>query len=235
MRGWFWAMVVFLAGCYTEVDVDGEDNGVFFPSLRASVPLGGRPAPREGETDPAAVDSGNRLEFELTGTSGSDTQTLNAGDVIHFEGSSFFGPGDVAVDWDLYTASALVRLRWEAVRTLWLDGLTGLAATYVDTEVARGAETARDSDFTLGPEFGFRATWQPHQVVGVYGQALLYWGFGSEGPASMGTAELGATARVSGVTTFLLGWRWQSYNQDRSGSDLNLDMSGPLLGVSFDF
>ena len=237
IRGWFWVVPIVLGACYTQVDVNGDDGEVFFPSLRASVPLGESPAPAEEvdeRKDSAAPDSGNRLEFELSGTSGSDTQTLNVGDVINFEGSSFFGPGDVSIDWDLYTASALVSFRWPVAPTLRLDALAGLAGVYASTEVSRGAERAGDSSVTLGPQFGFRANWQPHHVIGLYGQGTLYWGLGSQF-ATLGAAELGATARVSKVTMLFLGWRWWAYSEDRGGSDLDLDMSGPLLGVSFDF
>ena len=240
-RAVIWLLSLSIGGCYTEVDVRGRDEAVFFPALRASVPFGEQsPPPERTDEDAKPVQQretviGNRLEFEVSGASGSDQQVIGANEVVNFGDISLFGPGEVNVDWDIYTVSALASIRGKLTPELRLDGLFGLAGTHATTEVARGTTSSRDSTFSFGPQIGARLNWQPHHVVGLYGQMNATWGFGSGGAVTLAGAELAATARVSRVAVIFAGWRWWSYDEDRGGSDLDLGMSGPLLGIGFDF
>jgi len=247
------ALITVAEGCgqLTQVDVEAEDRHVFFPVLRAVWHVDPKITPddpkREEETPGAEQEQFDRsmqvaLEFDFSGGQGDSTQDLDYQQVIDFDGTSFLGPGPVKSEFTLYIGTIAARLRWPVARTISFDGLFGMGLDRLDLELSKDARSARDTTTTIGPYLGARMNWQPSAVIGAYAQAFAYVGvlgisdslFGI-GSASHSGADLAATLTPVRNVTLFGGWRFLSYEEDRSGSDVELKMSGPIAGLRLDF
>jgi len=250
------AAIPAVAGCrvWTLVDVEAQDRRVIFPVLRAVwhvdptlEPEDPRP---EEESPPAASEEFDgkmqlALEFDFTGGQGDSTQNLDFMEVIDFDDTEFYGPGPVKSEFTLFFGTVAARLRWPVSRTISFDGLFGLGFDRLDLELSDGVKSARDTTVTIGPYVGARMNWQPFAVIGAYGQAFGYAGvvgaadsYSSSGimAASLSSgAELALTITPQQNVTLFGGWRVWSYNEKRTGSDVELTMSGPIAGLRLDF
>jgi hypothetical protein len=247
------AGIAAVGGCgrWTEVDVEAQDRRVIFPVLRAVWHVDPRKEPEDpspGEEAPSAapeeVDRRMQvaLEFDFTGGQGDSTQNLDLLEMIDFDDTEFYGPGPVKSEFSLFSGTIAARLRWPVSRTISFDGLFGLGLDRLDLELSDAVKSARDTTTTIGPYLGARMNWQPFAVVGAYVQAFGYVGvlgfsdsYSGIAAASHSGAELALTITPHRSVTLFGGWRVWSYNEERSGSDVDLRMSGPIAGLRLDF
>ena len=240
--GFLAAMLLPIAACRTQVDVEAGDNSVFFPVVRAVWALDqGENRPErtgevgaEAEPDLMPAGIGWSLEVDVAGGRGEDVQTITGSEVIHVGDTSFLGPTSVQVQWDLYVATLAARARIPLGGNFSIDGLGGLGIDHLRIRLSDAGNVEKETSTTVGPFLGARINWQASKLLGVYGQ---FNGFLGVGDATATQTGLDLALTVRPVRSFMLfgGWRTWVYREDRFGSDFELAMSGPMAGLQFDF
>lgn len=215
-------LLVLAAGCGT-IGIEGEDDGVLFPSARV-----------RSRPDRTGTGWFTGAEAELAWGSGSSVQALPAGESIDFHGEVFSGPGSVDLDFDLLLAHAAGSGGYAFGERFRVEGLYGLSLQRLDLEVSGGGESERDIDTGVGVMFGGRTTWQATDWLHLYAQGSFHTGFSGDF-VEVGTVDLGAGASRKGPVELLVGWRWWFYEADSVGSDVELDLSGPFLTFGLKF
>jgi len=209
--------------------IEGRDEEVFVPGLRARFRLDEGKGP---EAD-AADGSGHFLEVAVLGGSGEDSQRIDATQTIEFGGESFSGPADVSSGFDLSIGHVAWARRIAAERWLALTGLAGLGFARSDVELASGAVRASEDDFAVNAVLG--------GGLAVPLSRRFEIAFDLEGTlvpiddVQFWSAELGVRVRATDHLGFFGGWRTIHYERVRSGSDLDLEASGPALALELAF
>jgi hypothetical protein len=218
-------LVACLAGCRTPTDYEGRDTFVFFPAIRASIPA--RPEAPEGDE--------LFFDFDLSGGRGSSGQFLSGGEFIDFDGTTFNGPTVVNGDFDLFVFTATARKPVPIGKKVRTDVLVGLSLEYLDLELSSNGLRARDTSFSVGPLFAGRLGYWPWEELGAYFELHTTLGWGSGAMVMFGGADVGITAQATDQLSVFAGWRWWEYDEERDRSEIHLKLSGPFLGVQFDF
>lgn len=228
----FLPFVACTAGCVvwtdSTVDIEGEDENVVFPLARASWEL----IPNTRGEEMEAVEGTLTLDLEAAYTEADFNQNLSSGRSINFDHVEFPGPSRVAGDADLITASASVRGGMMILEQLRLEGILGVGLSHMDLELESGATRERDINTAVGPLFGARFTWQPLTAAGLYAQGTVLAGVEH---TSVAVGEVGIVLTPIRPVSIVGGWRWLGYREDRSRSDVDLDLSGPIVGLQVTF
>jgi hypothetical protein len=165
-------------------------------------------------------------------------QYLQGGEEIDFKDFSISGPAPVAAESELFQFSISSRGGVWYRDKVAVEPLVGLGWSYNRLQVQSGIQQGRDYSWSIGPLGGMQIRVYPIQWLGLYAMGTIYGGFG-EGDSdfiSIGRGEIGLILNPVAGISFLGGWRWLSYREERhSGSDVDLDLSGPLLGLQLVF
>jgi hypothetical protein len=219
------------AGCQIPVDFEGRDQGVFFPAFRATVQL--EPSRQEQGEQPAK--SGTLyLDLDVSGGSGRDSQTIAGTEFIRFDGTDFSGPATVTGDWGLILGAVSARAGWE-IRKARIQGFVGLGLAHLDMEMSVPGNRAHDTSTSLGPYFGARAEYDALRWLSIYGQVSGMLGWGNGGPVDLAGFDIGVLGRPADRVGIFAAYRFWGYREDRSPSAIDLEMSGPVLGIQLDF
>jgi|GEM_PF-3428228 len=222
-------------------DINLGDKGVFFPSLRITTAEPLSLASKETPADPESMRKPERtfsIELDLSGGSGDDSQSLQSGESIRFEGTTFSGPGTVDGEFDLVAGSLALRVdmpRSESARAAFL---VGLGFTELDLELSQNGTKERDTSSALGLMLGVLAEIQFSSRTSFQGRFTLMLGKtgGDEDDGVVLTQlEAGLLWAIAGGVSVFGGFRHWSYEQNRTGSDVDIEMSGPVLGVQIGF
>jgi hypothetical protein len=229
---------------WTQKDVEVEDGSVLFPVVRAVWNID----PKLGEVESARGDATAQrqgvdldramqiaVELDVSKGSGESTQNLSGSEMISFDGVSLFGPTSVDVDFDVTFATAAARFRWPVVPTVSIDGLLGVGLDRLDIKLRDNGQSVRDTTTTMGPLVGARVNWQPIDLLGAYGKVFGYVGVVGDEVVSHLGAEVALTVSPFRQIEIFGGWRVWSYEEDRAGSDVELEMSGPIVGLQVEF
>ena len=164
----------------------------------------------------------------------SDTaQQVGAGQLLSLNGTTFFGPTDVAADFALYSWTVAARGGVRIREILSLEGLGGLGIQSYDLE--SGGGTVHDSKVSGGPLIGGRATLHLIPWVDIYTQTHATFGVGYEA-GTLASYEAGATISPLPGLALLAGWRWWNFDEDRDGEgDVEIKLSGPMVGAVVTF
>ncbi len=226
-------LALLLVSCAPEsASIRGEERGAFIPMLRVRQSLDGRlPAPPEsGEVRMRAM-----LEFDLAYGHGESDQSVDAGDDVDFAGTQFFGPAEVDSEYDLTAVRARVTMGSD-IGIFRFEGITGLGANHFDLRVSSGALEDDDHTTSLGFLLGLRGAVQPTPWSEFYVTVEEFLGGGSGDPVEVSMVEVGMTFSPPGLGAGLvLGWRRWRYIEERSGSDVNLELSGLMVGMELRF
>jgi hypothetical protein len=226
-------LLLLVVSCAPEsASIRGEERGAFIPMLRMRRSMDGRlPAPPEsGEMRVRSM-----LEFDLAYGHGETDQSVDAGEDVDFAGTQFFGPADVDSDYDLTTMRARVSVGPD-INIFRFEGITGLGANHFDLRVSSGALEDHDHTTSLGFLLGLRGAVQPTPWSEFYITVEEFLGGGSGNPVEVSMVELGVTLTPPGLGAGLvIGWRRWRYLEERSGSDVNLELSGFMVGVEMRF
>lgn len=213
-------LVLGLAAC-TATPIEIRDGG--------ATQVEGRFLYRWDEPDAEGAWSG--LELEVGGADGDDTQELALGDAVDFGGTTFLGPGPLAIDYELRRASlAFVHGRENEEVRAWIA--LGLGWQEIDLRLATATQRAHGSDGWGGvlAALGFR--WSPVELVGLETRGELL----TQLEASRSELEVAAVFPPRAPLGLALGWRWvDSYTVLEGGSDVDLRLNGPFVALRVTF
>ena len=115
----------------------GEDEDVFFPTVRATWELlPGRGARDESQDEERGVVEGTfSLDFEASYAEAEFTQSLGSREVIVLDGVEFVGADQVKGDVELSMASLSARGGMSLFDQLKLEGIAGLGVAYMELEL----------------------------------------------------------------------------------------------------
>jgi hypothetical protein len=239
VMGWRPGLVLgcaLLAGCNTtSVDIESEDRNSFFPALRVSYPF--FPNPQQESSSPAPRVSGRlALDADVSWGQGDASQALPVGENVNFDGVQFNGPTRVTQDYDLLVGTMNLRGGFGLRDLVFIEGLVGVGATRLDLTLESPLQRESDRSVSLGPGAGLRGTVAPLSWLEAYVQIHGLIGFGEGEVRTLETVEAALRIAPTSYIAIFAGWRWWDYEQERSGeSDLELKLSGPLLGLQFTF
>jgi hypothetical protein len=231
---------LLLVGCATKVEV--SDRDVTFPTLHASyrLPSGDEdePAEKNGDGEARSRPPPERtwsLEFRYTRASGDGTQTLDEGDTIRLGREDFKGPGVVESDYVLEVASLALATERRLDLGFRLHGYGGLEIERLDLELEMEDQRESDTLVSGGPVVGVGVELRPIEWISARAGGRIAYAMGDNSLVFHTGFEAGAAIRpVKGLSIFG-GWRWWTYALKREKSDVLVDLSGPIIGVSIGF
>jgi hypothetical protein len=225
------AMATVIAGCGSGLTpVKGEDNNVFFPSVRVSYPVSDHDS-LHGLSDKA-------LEVDVSQGKGNGHQTLNAGEALSFGGTTLFGPVDIQQTFNLDVASAALRFRFPHDMPVFLELLFGVLYTDLDLRLQSGGFSAqrhfRDAGGIGGVGIGAHVS--AHLVLDLR-LVLDLVPFNIDRARSMQSLDLSASYWLSPNVAMTGGYRQWKYGIRGDGaSDIdNLVWRGLAAGVALSF
>jgi hypothetical protein len=222
-------LLLMLASCAPEsTSIRGKERGAFIPMVRLRQSLDGKsPSP----PDSHEMRGRSMFEFDIAYGHGESDQTIDAGEDVDFAGTQIFGPAKVDSEYDLAAVRARVTFGAD-FGTFRFEGTTGLGANHFDLRVSSGALEDRDHTTSLGFLLGLRGAAMPTPWSEFYVTVEEFLGAGSGDPVEVSMVEVGVTLTPPDLGAGLvLGWRRWRYLEERSGSDVNLQLSGLMLGV----
>lgn len=227
------SLLLLLASCAPEsTSIRGEEREAFIPMVRIRQSLDGQP-PSPPDSHETRVRS--MFEFDFAYGHGESDQSIDAGEDVDFAGTQIFGPADVDSEYDLTTARARVTFGPE-VGDFRFEGIMGLGANHFALRVSSGALEDHDHTTSLGFLLGLRGAVKPTPWSEFYVTLEEFLGGGSGDPVEVSMIEVGVTFTPPELGAGLvLGWRRWRYLEERSGSDINLELSGLMVGVQLGF
>ena len=214
-------------GCVSR-DIELEDRDTFFPSVRATIWNGER-----SKTD--VVDYA--LEIDAAYGYGEDRQMLGVGENITFDGTTFLGPQTTRSLLHLTTGSAAFRMDFRSPEGPVRFGgamLVGAGFTNVNLELRGNGVSERDEFADFGPIVGGQFHLLPAPWLEFHLRTTAQLGF-SDDPSALVSWEAGAEFQPNPAVGIFLGWRWWNYDKEISGSDIDVELSGPTAGLHFEF
>lgn len=210
--------------------IEGSDEHAFFPSLRGTFTLDEwKPTHGSG----AADDSRMRftvVDVDVSRSEGDFDQTLAAGESVELDDTLFTGPATVAFDVELVRAAALLRAGLRE-RRLDLGASIGLAFIDLDLEGSSGAQRDEREDALWALALGLELGWRALDELRLYARA---GSDASPDEARLDQFELGAEWELARTVALSLGWReWDFELEEVSESDLDIELSGPVLTLRF--
>ena len=226
-------LLLILVSCASEPEsIRGEERGAFIPMLRLSHSLTGQPPlpPDSHETRGRSM-----FEFDVAYGHGESDQTIEAGEDVDFAGTVVFGPAKIDSEYDLTTVRARVTFGpdFGAFR---FEGTTGLGANHFALRVNSGPFEEHDHTTSLGLLLGLRGAVVPMTWSEFYVTVEEFLGAGSGDAVQVSMVEVGVTLTPTDLGAgFVLGWRRWHYLEERNGSDVNLELSGLMVGVELKY
>jgi hypothetical protein len=228
-----------------EDGIEADDDGMLFPTLRARIDLD-RAGPVPLHSGPA--DRGTRgdlgILLEVSGAEGDASGDIDSNDVFEMDGENLiFGPADVEIDYSLGMASAAIAGSLFLPTGWVLTGFAGIAYTRMELEIDAPGQSIDETILGFGPVVGARASWWPSRTHGLYAQASTRAVFPEEfDSVTVDQLELGLEIAPSPGISLFGGWRWLAYqgedqhwHHDDDETELDLELSGPVLGLSLSF
>lgn len=233
--------VLSSAGCaIPNVDIEAEDNSVFFSGGRVS--WSPSAPPRGAGQEEAAPPRESTISFDLDVTYGDGVgeQTLKPDQILVIDGVVFRGPEDLVVGFDLLRISLDARLAFPVRPGFSAEVFAGLERSSLDLSVRSGSlppfQTGGVEVTAIGPVAGGALVWRPAESLRLSAEGRLSVGFSSQvDVVQLKTIELGISAFPFGPIGFFAGWRTTSYDADGDllESGLDLTLSGPVFSVWF--
>lgn len=225
----FFAFIIaggFLAGCgppYYKT-IRGKDRDVFFPLLRATIPLG-------DQRDGWVTKSDLAMEMDFSTGKGNASQSLPFGEQVSLGGTVFTGPVVIHQSFTLDYSSLAIRKGTSRDTPLYADLLFGLLYTRMELKLETSTLSARDYYTDVGFLFG----------VGVGYELLenatleLRLSFDGALDRKMNTAELLVTYWLTRNAGVMGGGRYWKYRRSRTSSDRELVWQGYAAGLALRF
>jgi hypothetical protein len=229
------AICAALAACAPISQIQVTDRNAFQPSARVSIGLAG------DKDTPSRPHDGVAFELGVTGTSGSVSQSLAAGqpDVV-LGGQTFTGPLQLRNEVDFRYYEGVFRFRKFFNDALGIEALAGLGYTTLDITVsAPGQRAAEDRDMA-GLAVGFGGVWR---VLPSTSLQARWTGFVASGrllfpdrTMSNQRVDIHLVQALGRNAALRAGWTdWRLSSDNSPSSDFKATFSGPALGLELMF
>lgn len=218
---------VLMNGCvrYESTVIKGEDKNVLFPSFRMS-----------NNFLPSTSKKIFGLDFAASRGYGRSSQKLDASDHVDLGYTDFKGPATVKSKYEISTLSAAVRWGFSVAERVKFEWIGGYGATVMDIELTSGSLFEDEYHETYGPILGTEISVKLLSSLQLYarwrqtGSGMIY----SE--ATLSEYELGTSVHIMSHLSLFGGYRTWVYEWDNnSGSDIELELSGPVAGILLTF
>ena len=237
----------------SSVDIEGRDTGVPVPVLRLSAVLGGRPlqgtllperASRAESVDEhhdeatvprtGGVKTFGAVDLELSTARGKFDHDFEPGEILSIGGEFLSEPGPIDVELDIFNGIADVRGGVTIKDVVSLEGFVGLWVGRVQYELETPTQRTSRDDTNVGPILGVQIGFYPTWWFGAYARGSFAQAVDNH-IVYLATFETGASfALYPGVVAFG-GWTAMQYREDITGSDTEVDFSGPVFGLHLSF
>jgi hypothetical protein len=226
LSGLFAAVV--LTGCTATSPIMVDDKKVFQPSLKVTVNLD---ADKQGAAD---QQTGHVVEFGLTKAKGSGDQTLAAGTPpIIIKKISFSAPQQVRNDFDMTFAE--MSWRWRKFfreRSIGLELSAGLGHSSLGLTVSSLTQSASDRYSSYGPQGGVALIWRMPPSTSIHMRASAYF----SGSIEFKRQELFLAQALGDNLSLRAGYaHWNVTSSVLGDNSVEIDFSGPVLGIGMDF
>lgn len=229
-----------LASCRIQRDIEGTDRDAFGASFRAFWEVHPRAGGSGLEDEEGASRGAGKghlgVELDVGYVAGDDDQGLAGNEFVQLGGTQFLGPATVDLDWTLLAGSIALRGGARVEDVLVVEGIGGLGLTRLHLEAEDGALSASETFSSVGPILGLQAGVEPLPWLGAFVRSTWTGGFVPD-EASLGVTDLALTLKPAKRVVAFGGWRWWDYGAEgNSGdSDVELKLSGPMLGIELRF
>ena len=246
------ALVFMTTGCQHTMDLDLEDRDSLSPGGRISYEIyPGIDTRREGsllglvrgtpETQaegPATVwDAGIRptisIDGEVAQVRGHDHQQVPEGRVVGID-TLVEGPARVGLRADNVRINMTGRGGVRFFDVLSLEGILGVGIDRTEMNLRGGGVSSTRNEAVAGFLYGGRATLSPVPLFDLYAQ---YTENVSAFQVTTQDLQAGLELNLTRNVAVYGGFRWFDYESKNfnDGSDVELDSSGPMVGVSLKF
>jgi hypothetical protein len=179
------------------------------------------------------------LEFEAFRATGSDSQSLAAGQKpVILNNTTFSAPQQLRNDFDFRFAGASWRWRkFFAGRSLGLETFAGLGYAWLDLTVSSPSQQASQHFSTLGPQGGVGLIWRLRPSTTSLQARIAGFVSATDGVNRAARAEVFLVQALGENVTVRAGYAaWEAKGQALPDiSDFRLRFSGAALGLQFDF
>lgn len=226
------ATCLFLGACVSATTIEVKDRDVVVPSLRIAWH---KSEPWEPVQEPSSVRDGLRVELDLSAGRGRSSQDLAAGqEPIVFNGASFLGPQTIDQRFDFFFASlAAGRSFFPRDGAVGFDVLIGGGYSALDLRLDSGSQRVKDELSSVGVTVALGILWRARPRTTVQGRLTKFTAPFDE-PSEVTAVELVATQAVGRHVKLRGGYAQWEVEAD-SGSDIEIEFSGPLVGFKLDF
>lgn len=225
---------LFLTGCVSSgtspTAIEIKDGDVVIPSVRIAWQTSRSVEPA---VEPSSVRDGLAVELDLAAGQGRDSQNLAAGqEPIQFNSTTFFGPQTIEQRFDFLFASLAARFRaFPGGGPVGLEWLIGGGYSTLDLRL-EGNQQVKDDLSSVGFTAGLGILWRAGKRTTL--QARLTALATLDEPSQVSAIELVVTQALARHVKFRGGYaRWEI--EADSGSDIEVEFSGPVLGLELDF
>jgi len=234
------------AGCATQiVDVHAEDTGVLSTDLRVGWQPGAEEPAVDAGAEPPTERAGPRvsIEFDLTQSQHAEDQlSLPSGQGLLLGGTLFTG-SDITALFDITRMMLDARIASPSRRGFSIEGFVGFEYTSMNLQISDGGlfsgKSASSDISSLGPAVGAALIWQPLHWLRCSTEGRVSAGLSSQASGvAQSSFDVGVGLYPWQSVGAYLGWRSQSYgasDSDYFSSDVNLKLSGPVLGLRIGF
>ncbi len=224
-------LLVACAGTSTApTPIEATDRDVLIPSVRVAWQASRSVEP---VAEPSSVRDGLAVELDLSARRGRDSQDLAAGqEPIEFNGATFPAPQTIEQRFDFVFASLAARLRiFPGNGAVGVEGLLGGGYSALDLRL-EGSQRVTDELSSVGLITGLGILWRAGTRTTL--QARFTRLTTLDEPSQVSATELVVTQALARHLKFRGGYaRWEI--DANSGSDIEVEFSGPVLGLELDF
>jgi hypothetical protein len=221
-------------GALAQTEIDANESGAIIPSFR----LGFRIASEAGPEGPSTPHNGHGIEVGLAGGSGSDDQSLAAGQRVVVGGRTFTGATNLEHEYDFRLFEIAYRYRrfFGQTSTFGIEALGGVGFAELDFSTRSPAFTANDKMSSGGFVGGFGLIWKVQPAVTVQSRLSLFLSGETEGVTAAGRFDahvVWAFARNVAVRAGAASWVFESLRaEDEDASSPNSRLRTTTFGLS---
>ena len=212
--------------------IQATDHGVVIPSLRVGWTLS-----RSTEA-PSTPHDGHGIELGVTGGRGSDSQSLVAGQQpVQFGGVTFFAPQTLQYEFDFtfYDVSYRWR-RFPAGSSVGFEVLAGAGYAKLDLTASSPTRQAAESLSSVGVTTAVGLIWRMLPSTSLHARLGGYWSGASNDVVQSDRVELHVAQALGRNAVVRAGYaRWRAETDRTGASNLEIEFSGPTLGLEFQF
>jgi hypothetical protein len=229
-----------LSGCVVinGKEISISDHEAVVPATRLSVDIA-----RARVDAPSIPHRGHGIEAGLSGTSGSDTQTLATGDpTLVLNGTTFAAPAELRHEFDWAFGEFAYRFRhFFRGGTFGIETLAGVARGRMNLTTSSATQRARTSIDEYGPAGSFGIVWKFRPTTSLQSRYAAFIGSDTESDMAVQRLDLYVAQAIGRHAALRAGWSNWRVDISRfifngaDEADMRVRFSGLALGLDLMF